>query len=133
MQKHKMLTDHIKELTNIKYGEWSSGEPDSEDTIVMPAVSYNSAVYRFLFDFEMFIAKKADVKYYNYEDVLKQAKMKNNIEDFYNTDINDLSSVVILAMIIGILRKDRFCEGILLEAFDNGIILKWLKRIKEID
>lgn len=133
MQKHKILTDYIKELTNIEYGKWSSGETDSDDTMVMPSVSYNSAVYRFLFDFELFIAKKTDIIHHNYEDVLKQAKIKNNIQDFYNTDINILSSDVILAMIIGILRKDRFCEGILLEAFDNGIILKWLKRIKEID
>ncbi len=133
MQKHKILTDHIKELTDIKYGEWSSGEVDSEDTIGIPTVSYNSAVNRFLFDFELFITKNSDIKYHNYEDVLKRAKIKNNAEDFYNTDIADLSSAVILAMIIGILRKDRFCEGILLNAFENGYILRWLKRIKEID
>ena len=133
MQKHKILTDHIKELTDIKYGEWNSGEADSEDTIVMPTVIYNSAVNRFLFDFELFIVKSSDIKYHNYEDVLKRAKIKNNTEDFYNADITNLSSDVILAMIVGILRKDRFCEGILLETFENGYILRWLKRIKEID
>lgn len=133
MQKHKMLTDHIKELTNIKYGEWSSVESDSKDTIVIPSVAYNSAVNRFLLDFELFITKSSDIKYHNYEDVLKQAKIKNNVEAFYNADITDLSSAVILAMIVGILRKDRFCEGILLDAFKNGYILKWLKSIKEKD
>lgn len=133
MQRHKIITDHIKELTDIKYGEWSSGETVSEDTVVIPTVSYNSAVNRFLFDFELFIRKNSDIKYHNYEDVLKRAKIKNNVEAFYNADVTDLSSAVILAMIVGILRKDRFCEGILLDAFENEYILKWLKRIKEID
>lgn len=133
MQKHKVLTDHIKELTEINYGDWVFNGADSDDIISIPTISYNGAVYRFLLDFELFTAKNSDIKYHNYEDILKKAKIKNSVEDFYNTTVSDLSADVILAMIIGILRKERFCEGILLDAFKNGYILKWLKRIKEID
>ena len=36
-------------------------------------------------------------------------------------------------MILTIVRGDRFCEGRLLEYLDNGLMLKWMKRLEEID
>lgn len=36
-------------------------------------------------------------------------------------------------MIFTIIRGDRFCEGLLLSYLDNGMMLKWMKRLKEID
>ena len=38
-----------------------------------------------------------------------------------------------LAMILTIVHGDRFCEGLLLEYLDNGLMLKWMKRLGEID
>ena len=38
-----------------------------------------------------------------------------------------------LAMIVTIVRSDRFCEGLLLRYLGNGMMLKWMKRLKEID
>ena len=36
-------------------------------------------------------------------------------------------------MILTIVRGDRFCEGLLLEYLDNGLTLKWMRRLEEID
>lgn len=36
-------------------------------------------------------------------------------------------------MILTIVRGDRFCEGLLLEYLDNGLMLKWMKHLGEID
>lgn len=38
-----------------------------------------------------------------------------------------------LAMIVTIVRGDRFCEGLLLSYLENGMMLKWMKMLKEID
>lgn len=38
-----------------------------------------------------------------------------------------------LAMVLTIVRGDRFCEGLLLEYLDNGLMLKWMRRLEEID
>lgn len=34
-------------------------------------------------------------------------------------------------MTLTIVRGDRFCEGLLLEYLDNGLMLKWMKRLEE--
>ena len=36
-------------------------------------------------------------------------------------------------MIVTIVRGDRFCEGLLLSYLENGMMLKWMKMLKEID
>lgn len=48
-------------------------------------------------------------------------------------DISQCDARCTLAMIFTIVRGDRFCEGLLLSYLDNGMMLKWMKRLKEID
>ena len=38
-----------------------------------------------------------------------------------------------MALIIGAVRAERFCDGALLDFLDTGCILKWLQRLEEID
>ena len=38
-----------------------------------------------------------------------------------------------LAMILYVVRGDRFCEGFLLRHLENGSMLEWMKRLEEID
>lgn len=38
-----------------------------------------------------------------------------------------------MALIIGAIRAERFCNGALLGSFEDGSIRKWLERLKEID
>lgn len=50
-----------------------------------------------------------------------------------NIDVDTLNEQCILALIMGVIRADRFSEGTLLSFFKDGYILKWLQRLKEID
>lgn len=131
MQKYKLITDHIKKLSNIKYGEWISEE--NVDDTNMPIIPYNKPVYDFLLDLDRYIAQNPNIDYSDYDSVLKRAKIKNEINAFFSTDFSRLSIEAIFAMILGTIRADRFCEGVLLEAFEGGHILRWIKRIKELD
>lgn len=38
-----------------------------------------------------------------------------------------------IVMIMCVIRMERFCEGLLLALLKEGIIVKWLERLKEID
>ena len=128
MQKYKLVTDHIKKLSNIKYGEWISEE--TTEGINMPMISYDKSVYDFLFDLDRFIAQNPDIDYVS---ILNKAKIKNEINAFVGVDFSKLSIEEIFAMILGTIRADRFCEGALLATFESGHILRWMKRIKELD
>lgn len=50
-----------------------------------------------------------------------------------NANVDTLDAKCILALIMGAIRAERFCDGALLSFFKDGYILRWLKRLKEID
>lgn len=47
------------------------------------------------------------------------------------TDFNKLDIKTLCMLITAIVRNDRFCEGSLVSAFENGTILKLLKALKK--
>jgi len=38
-----------------------------------------------------------------------------------------------MALLVGIVRAERFCDGIILEVVEDGTIVTWLRRLKELD
>lgn len=38
-----------------------------------------------------------------------------------------------MACIVGAIRADHFSEGLLLHFFEDGVITKWLERLKELE
>ena len=38
----------------------------------------------------------------------------------------------ILAMLVGLLRAERFSDSVVLEALESGLVLNWLARIRDI-
>ena len=48
-------------------------------------------------------------------------------------EISALDGQYMLALILAVVRAERFCEGVLLSFLENGAILKWLERLKSID
>ncbi len=39
----------------------------------------------------------------------------------------------VVALLTGAIRAERFCDGALLDFCKSGAVLRWLKRLKEID
>lgn len=50
-----------------------------------------------------------------------------------HADISKLDGQSIMALIMGAVRAERFCDGALLGFFRDGSIQKWLERLKEMN
>ena len=50
-----------------------------------------------------------------------------------NADVSNLDGNTVMAMLMGVIRADRFSEGTLLSFCESGHIIQWLKRLLEID
>ena len=48
-------------------------------------------------------------------------------------DIVNASGQLVMALIVGAIRAERFCDGALLGFLENGCVVKWLERLKQID
>ena len=54
-------------------------------------------------------------------------------ESMKNADVSNLNAQCVLALIMGAVRAERFCDGALLDSFKSGCILKWLERLNNIE
>lgn len=48
-------------------------------------------------------------------------------------DVSELDGQAVMALLLGAVRAERFCDGALLGFFGDGSMIRWLLRLREID
>ncbi|MDR2076842.1 MAG: ADP-ribosylglycohydrolase family protein [Desulfovibrio sp.] len=90
-------------------------------------------VYSFAAEFHVFSKSNNGYGLEKYADILKRNGLKWQEASLRNADVGKLDELAVFALMMGILRADHFSGGIL-EAFAcEGILEKWLVRLKGID
>jgi ADP-ribosylglycohydrolase len=108
-QKLKIITKYIGKLT----------DPDM--------------VYSFAAEFYIFSKMNDGYGLERYADILKVNGLEWKEASLRNADVSKLDETAVLALVMGILRVDGFSKGILDVFAREGILEKWLVRLKEID
>lgn len=131
------LTKYINELEDAEvFGEWvvdrkNDGSP--EHPIQIPFVNFSKVSDMFAVEFYKFSERHPEYELQQYGDILERNGLEWDNALMRRADIENLNEQVILALIMGAIRAERFCDGALLGFFEDGYMLKWLKRLKEID
>ncbi|HFU3961786.1 TPA: DUF6508 domain-containing protein [Streptococcus suis] len=136
MSKFDILTKYIPIIQADSIGEWvidNENDGTLEYPIQMPFVDYSEMVDNFIDDVYAFEESNKDMELTRYEDILKDNGLEWDSESMKNTDISSLNAQCVLALIMGAVRAERFCDGALLDFFKSGCILKWLDRLKNIE
>ena len=137
MKKFEKITAIIPLLeSENRHGEWivdteSKGTP--EDPIQFPFVGYSAAAHRLIEAVhECVVDLRDEMNVFDYMGVLESYGL-NGEEDVLAADVSSCDAKCTLAMVLTIIRQDRFCEGLLLSYLENGKMLEWMKRLQEID
>lgn len=69
----------------------------------------------------------------HYYNILEQNGLEWGSKSMSEADVSRLDDKCIMAMIVGAVQAERFCDGALLGFFKDGSIQKWLGRLQEID
>lgn len=136
MSKFDILTKYIPMIQTDNFGEWvidkeSDGTP--EHPIQMPFVGYSEMVNNFIDDVYTFEEINKDMELTRYEGILKENGLEWGTDSMKNVDVSILNEQCVLALIMGAVRAERFCDDTLLDFFKGGYILKWLEWLKTID
>ena len=118
------------------YGEWiidrtNDGTP--EHPIQLPFVNYGRTVTDLVHAIYQFIDSHKEMELNHYRDILAASNIEWNSESMKKADVSALDGKTVMAMLIGAVRAERFCDGALLGFCEDGSIAKWLQRLKEID
>ncbi len=123
VEKWEPLFKLIPEIEKTsKFGELRGGEEVEKGVFQLPYYVQNDIVSNFTeIVYEMPIAINFDWgSWYEGREMLKEKDF-----DFDSVDIPTKCK-----LITAIIRSDRFCDGVLVDAFNSGIMLKILKSIK---
>ena len=136
MKKYSVLTKYINLLKNDNVGEWNcdkENDGSSERPMQLPFVSYSIAVHKLADDIYKFAKESDEIVPSNYAEILQANGIEWNSDSMIKADASVLDAQCILALLIASLRAERFCDGALLEFIESGAVIRWLKRLQELD
>ena len=136
MKKFENLIKYLPLLEDDNIGTWiidreNDGSP--EHPIQMPFVNYSEMVHNFIKDVYDFEEKNKDFKLTRYGEILEKNGLEWGSKSMSEADVSSLDGQCIMALVMGAVRAERFCDGALLGFFKDGSIKKWLERLKKID
>lgn len=136
MSKFEVLTKYISIIQSDSIGEWivdKENDGTSEHPIQMPFVGYSRMVDSFQEDLYNFCDEHPEFEHTRYGETLEKNNIEWSTESMQAADVSQLDAKCVIALLIGAVRAERFCDGSLLGFFNRGFILRWLDRLKKID
>ena len=131
------LTKHLPAIEKAeRFGNWvvdreSKGTMD--DPIQMPYVDYETTVTNVGQAIYDFADDHPEYELTHYRDILERNGLEWGRQAMSRTDVSDLDGQAVMALLLGAVRAERFCDGVLLGFFEDGSIRRWLLRLREID
>ena len=133
---YESLTQLIPKLTEGEYAAWikdNKSKGTMDDPIHMPFVDYSPAVIKLIKAVYAFKDEHPDFELTKYEEILNSNGLEWSWESMSEADVSNADGRLVMALLLGAIRADRFSEGTLLGFLEEGSVLRWLKRLKEID
>lgn len=126
---YESLTKYLDVFKECDFGAWVIDEKE----VHFPYVNYDDAVRNFLGDVLAFVDGHEEMRLTNYYDILRDLGIEMSTEAMAEADPEVLDGQAVMALIVASMRGERFCDGFLLRLLNEGCVVKWLKRLKEID
>ena len=90
-------------------------------------------VHRFIDDVYAFSDNNKDFELTRYGEILERNGLEWGTKSMSEAYVSSLDAQCVMALIMGAVRAERFCDGALLGFFKDGSIKKWLVRLLELD
>ena len=129
------IIKYLPLLEDDTFGTWiidRENDGTSDHPIQMPFVNYSEMVHHFIEDVYAFVDENKDFELNHYYNILEQNGLEWGSKSMSEADVSRLDGKCIMAMIVGAVRAERFCDGALLGFFKDGSIRRWLERLKEV-
>lgn len=131
------LTKHLSAIENAeRFGNWvvdRGNKGTMDDPIEMPYVNYGTTVVDVEQAIYDFVDEHPEYELTHYRDILERNGLEWGSQAMSGADVSELDGQAVMALLLGAVRAERFCDGALLGFFGDGSMRRWLLRLKEID
>ena len=127
----RLIPGLIEEYGTLIVDNESKGTMD--DPIRMPFVDYSPAVTELMKAVYAFKAEHPDFELTKYEEILNSNGLEWSRRSMSEADVSDADGNLVMALLMGAIRAERFSEGTLIGFCEDGSVMRWLKRLQQID
>ena len=121
------LTKHLPAIENAEgFGNWVVDRK-------MPYVNYGTTVADVEQAIYDFVDEYPEYELTHYRGILERNGLEWGSQAMSGADVSELDGQAVMALLLGAVRAERFCDGALLGFFGDGSMRRWLLRLKEID
>ena len=129
------MTRFIPELENANnhFGEWihnldENGLPHSFSYVryIKPVYDIHEALFQFYREYPEFEMK-------DFLDIIKENGISSNFQSVCGADCANKDAQCMIALLYFAAYSEKWDTGVLLQFYESGCILRWLKRLREID
>ncbi len=128
MNKFEELMGLLELLQNDNYGEWVFETERNQ----MPYITYSDTVHKLIQAVYNFSDNNPDYDLTNYDKILEDRGLKWSHQILESADVSDMDAQGVMAILMGLVRGERFCSGAILTSLRKGVVQKWLQRLKQI-
>lgn len=130
------LISFIPRLKGIEYAklypEQQTGDGSIDHPFQMPFYKYADVVREFEKEVYKFEEEHPEFQLNTYNNIFLMNNLRWDEEVMTNADVSNANGQVVMALILGAIRAERFCDGALKDFLELGCIEKWLLRLQEI-
>ena len=133
---YKKLTSFLPAIEVDSFGEWiidreNDGTP--EHPMHFPFVSYSDMVNKLTDEIYNFEREHQEYGLNRYGEILEENCIKWGSDSMSAVDVSKMNGRVVMGILMGAVRAERFCDGAFLGFLKDGSIKRWLERLQELD
>ena len=131
MKQFSELTKYIPMIEQNEIGHWQidrENDGTQEHPIQFPFVSYSEMVNQFVHDVYALVDQHPEWELNHYGQILEENGLRWDSKSMSGAIVEDLDARCICALLVGVVRAERFCDGALMSFFKDGSMKRWLQR-----
>lgn len=103
-----------------------------DDPIHFPYPKYTEVVNELIDAVYKFEDENPEYELTKYGELLKGRGLEWGQRSMENADVSNMDAQGIMALLMGMVRAERFCDGAIMGMIKSGAVKKWLMRLQEL-
>ena len=133
--KFDKLIGLLEPLESDSVGEWiidKEHKGTEDDPEHFPYPMYTEVVNEQIEVVYEFEHENPEYELTKYGELLKERGLEWGQRSMENADVSNMDAQGIMALLMGMVRGERFCDGAIMGMIKSGAVKKWLLRLQEL-
>ena len=133
--KFDKLIGLLEPLESDGVGEWiidKEHKGTEDDPNHFPYPMYTEVVNELIEVVYEFEQQNPEYELTKYGELLKERGLEWGQRSMENADVSNMDAQGIMALLMGMVRGERFCDGAIMGMIKSGAVKKWLLRLQEL-